>query len=90
MTISDLELFDKYINHSSGDGDVLTVRVLLSYPPDYIALLRENEELRKILSSVRYTQVNMELINEVNSSDELHALYQYLKKNNIDITGFKY
>lgn len=90
MTLSDLKLFEKYLAHSSDDGGVLTVRVLLSYPPDYIALLRENEELRKILSSVRYTQVNMELINEVNSSDELHALYQYLKKHNIDISGFKY
>lgn len=81
LTPDDLELYQSYLKLvSSQDG----LRVILSYPDDYIALLSEVKRLREDISSLRrYQNLYMdELLVNLLLQDKLHAIARYCNDNN--------
>lgn len=89
MRSEDLEFYEQYLSLiASGEG----IRVILSCPDDYIALLRENERLRQRQKDydLIVSKWGMELTRALNAEDKLHILRQYLDDNGIIIPHFKW
>lgn len=89
MKSDDLPYYDAYLKLiQSGEG----IRVILSYPDDYIALLRENEDLRRRVRSLDEVtaKYGMELYRALAAEDKLRTLRNYLNDLGIVVPNFSW